>query len=191
VLEARLDLFMRLRQRGPELQPVVHVGVGLQALGLALGVHDAAPRGHPVDRAGQDLLHAAQAVAMHHRALEKIGDRRQADVRMRPHVVLGAGLLGGRPEMVEEHEGPDRAALRRGQQAPHVEATAQVLVVRLKQLGVGRWYRSSCSPWGWFFATARSCHCGNALAECAGRVEVALEHLGRARVRGRLRQRPP
>jgi hypothetical protein len=142
------------------------------------------PDGHPVDRAGQDLLHAAQAVAMHHRALEKVGDGRQADVRMRPHVVFGARLFGGRPEMVEEHERPDRAALRRRQQAPHVEAAAQVLVVRRSSwvwgvvssviVGFLRGRRVA-----FLLGCARSCHLGDALAKCTRGLEVAFQHFGR------------
>ena len=69
---------------------------------------------------------------MHHRALEQIGDRGQPDVRMRPHVVLVARRLGGRAEVVEEDEGPHGTALRGRQQAPDLEATAEVLVVGLE-----------------------------------------------------------
>ena len=50
----------------------------------SLRVDDAAARGHPVDRAGLDRLHGAEAVAVHDLALEQIGNRREPDVRMRP-----------------------------------------------------------------------------------------------------------
>ncbi len=116
------------RQADPELQPMIEIGLPPQVVGLALRMHDAAPGGHPVDRAGLDQLHAAQAVAMHHRALEQVGDRGQADVRMRPHVVVVAGLHGHRAEMVEEDERPDAAPAEVRQQPPHPEAAAEILL---------------------------------------------------------------
>ncbi len=128
---------------------------------------------------------------MHHRALEKIGDRGKADVRVRPHVVLGTGLLGGRAKVIEEHERPDRTALRRGQQAPHLEATAKVLVVRLKQLGLYGGIGHRGAPWWSGFLPARSCHFGDAFAEGARGIEVALEHLGRVASDGDCVSRPP
>ena len=91
------------------------------------------PGRHPVDRAGLDALHGAQAVPVHHRAFEQIGDGREADVRMRPHVVVVAGTRGDRPEVVEEHERADRLPRESGQQPAHREAAAQVLVARRQQ----------------------------------------------------------
>ena len=97
------------------------------ALGAgALGMHDAAAGGHPVDLAGPDRHRGAEAVAVHDLAVEQVGDGGKADVRMRPHVESAAGAEFGRAEMIEEHERPDHARLRRGQRAPHGEAVAQV-----------------------------------------------------------------
>jgi hypothetical protein len=45
-------------------------------------MHDAPACAHPVDGARLDQLLGAQAVAMHHRALEKVGHRGEADVRV-------------------------------------------------------------------------------------------------------------
>ena len=74
---------------------------------------------------------------MHDRALEEIGERRQADVRVRADVVMGAGRHVERPEVVEEDEGPDRAAVGLRQQAPHDEAAAEVLGERRESLQLG------------------------------------------------------
>ena len=126
VLERRRRVLERLRQRDPELQAVAAVRPAEQLLRRALGVDDAAPGRHPVDRAGLDPLHDAGRVAVHDRALEQVGERRQADVRMRPHVVVGAGRDVDRPEVVEEDERADGAPVGRGQQAAHDEAAAEV-----------------------------------------------------------------
>ena len=114
-------------QRSPQLDAVVHIGLVCQALRAALGMHDAPPRRHPVDGAGLDLLHIAQTVAVHGGAREQIGHRRQANVRMGPHIVAVARCHGHRTEVIEKQEGPHGLALHSGQQAAHGETAAQVL----------------------------------------------------------------
>ena len=74
---------------------------------------------------------------MHDRALEQVGERRQADVRMRPDVVVRAGRDVDRPEVVEEDERPDGAPVGRGQQAAHHEAAAEVARLRRESLQLG------------------------------------------------------
>ena len=133
--EGRLDLLLRLRQCGPQLNPVVHISRVRQMLRSALRMHDAAARRHPVDGTGLDQLFAAQTVAVHHRALEQIGHRGQADMRMRAHVDLRFRLDRNRAEMIEEHERPHRPALQRRQHAAHHEAAAQILHVALQTQG--------------------------------------------------------
>ncbi len=83
---------------------------------------DAAPGDHPVQRAGRDDLVGAGAVAVMEVALEQVGDRAEADMRMRPHVDALAGQQLGRPGLVEEDERPDHLPLRRRQGAPDLEA---------------------------------------------------------------------
>ena len=90
--------------------------------GLALGVHDAAPRRHQVDLARPDRRRRAQAVAVPHLALEQVGDGGEPDVGVRAHVDAVADQELGRPHLVEEDEGPDHLLLRRGQRAAHLEA---------------------------------------------------------------------
>jgi hypothetical protein len=107
-------------------------------------MHDAAPGGHPVDGAGLDALHHAGGVAVQHRALEEIGHGGQADVRVRPHVVVVGRHGAHRTEMVEEHERADGLALRRWQRPAHHEATAEVLVVRLQDPSVAHGDASAC-----------------------------------------------
>src|SRR4051794_3105380 len=59
---------------------------------------------------------------VHDLAVEQVRDRRQADVRMRPHVHARSEQELGRPHLVEEDEGPDHLSLVGGQRAPHLEA---------------------------------------------------------------------
>ena len=112
----------------PELQAVAAVRAGRQVLGRALGVDDAAPGRHPVDGAGLDPLDHAGRVAMHHRAVEQVGERRQADVRMRADVVVGAGRDVDRAEVVEEHERPDRAPVAEGRRRRTMKPPPRSLV---------------------------------------------------------------
>src|SRR4029077_18242996 len=88
----------------------------------ALGMHDAAAGGHPVDRAGPDRYRGAKTVAMHDLAVEQVGDGGKADVRGRPHVDAVTVLEHRRAEMVEENERPDHARAPRRQRAMHLEA---------------------------------------------------------------------
>ena len=61
---------------------------------------------------------------MHDLAGIQVGDRRQADMRMRPHVDLSRQIRGHllRTHVVEEDERPDAAALGPRQHAPDFEA---------------------------------------------------------------------
>ena len=112
--ETRVGFLERQRQRRPQLQPV-HVvrDVAQDPAACAPNGQCRGPDGHPVDGAGLDALHGAQAVPVQHRALEQISDRREADVRMRPHVVVVLGPRGDRSEVIEEHERTDRLARER------------------------------------------------------------------------------
>ena len=75
----------------------------------ALGMNDAATRGHPVDLAWTDRGGGPEAVAMHDLAVEQEGDGGEADMGMRPHVDALAGAELRRPEVIEEDERPDHA----------------------------------------------------------------------------------
>ena len=90
----------------------------------ALRMRDAAARRHPVHLAGPDRLLGADAVAMHDLAVEQIGDGRQPDVRMRPHVdrARNARREIDRTHVIEEDERPDHAPLRERQHASDLEA---------------------------------------------------------------------
>ena len=116
-------------------------------LSSSLRMDDAAPRRHPVDRTGLDQLLRAQAVAVHHRALEQVRHGGQADVRMGPHIVVDTGYFGHRPKMVEEDKRANAALPRRGQQPAHCETAAEVLVVAVQLLhdSYGRLANVSCA----------------------------------------------
>ena len=96
----RLVLFIRQRQRRPQLKAVVHIGLLGPGLGTALGVHDAAPRAHPVDGTRLDPLVVAKTVAVLHRPFQQIGHRRESDVGMRTHVDARIRRDRHRPEMI-------------------------------------------------------------------------------------------
>src|ERR1022692_117875 len=98
----------------------------------ALGMHDADARRHPVDVARLDPLDGAQAVAMHHRAFQEIGDGREADVRMRTHGHAVARGEDRRAEMVEKDEGTHHPRVDRRQKTLHLEA-AEILGVWLEE----------------------------------------------------------
>ena len=95
-------------------------------------MHNALARGHPVDIAGFDALHGAEAVAVDDRALEKIGDRRKADMRVRPDIDALARGKCRRTEVVEKNERPDHLRGKGRQQALNLEST-EVFDVRREQ----------------------------------------------------------
>src|SRR4029078_3023241 len=86
VLEGRRRLFVRMRQCHPRLDAVYGEASPLLLVLGALAVGDSAAGGQPVDVAGTDRLRIAQAVAMEDAALEQVGDGREPDMRMRPHL---------------------------------------------------------------------------------------------------------
>src|SRR3954465_9002898 len=59
---------------------------------------------------------------MHTFAVEQVRDRRQADVRMRPHVHASAEQELGRAHLVEEDKRPDHLAPLGRERATHLEA---------------------------------------------------------------------
>src|SRR5205085_1050938 len=102
--KARVDLLLFGWHPDPELQPMQRLALAPMVGGGSLRVHDAASGGHPVDRAWMDRRIHTQIVAVNDFAVVKIRERRQADVRMRPHVdALPALELRG-TEMIEKHE---------------------------------------------------------------------------------------
>jgi len=96
--------------------PAVRLGRG------ALGMGDAAARGHPVDRAGPDRLQGAEAVAVGDLAADQVSDRGEADVRMRAHVDPLPQQKLGRTHLIEKDERSDHLAARRRQRPAHLEA---------------------------------------------------------------------
>src|SRR5690606_14584529 len=70
-------------------------------------------------------LLGTHAVAMHDLSIEQVGDRRQADVRMRAHVRLlrKARVEVLRPHAVKENVGTDHPAFGEWQDAPDLERT--------------------------------------------------------------------
>src|SRR5207302_7626847 len=105
--KARIDLFFLRRHPDPELQPVQRLAVAPVVRGGAFRVHNAPPGGHPVDGAGVYGGLNAQIIAMNDLAVVEIGQRREADVRMRPHIEAMATLELGGAEMIKKHKWPN------------------------------------------------------------------------------------
>src|SRR5262249_56024546 len=84
------------------LQPVDGFGVFAVLGRRALGMNDAATRGHPIDLAWPDRRGGAKTVAMHDLAVEQEGDGGEADMGMRPHVDALAGAKLRRSEVIEK-----------------------------------------------------------------------------------------
>ena len=99
------NLLRAFRQRNPRLNAVQEPAVLAHRL-EAFGVSDAAARGHPVHFTGTNHLMKAETVAMDDLAREQVRDRRQANVRMRPHVDPPRQVRGKlhRSHVIEEHE---------------------------------------------------------------------------------------
>jgi len=82
VREARVLFLLRHRECHPVLDAEEALPSPSPFLVCALGVDDASPGLHPVDRAWLDLPVGAQAVAVPDAAVEQVGDGGEIDVRM-------------------------------------------------------------------------------------------------------------
>ncbi len=120
------------RERDPGLQALQARARAAQLRRGALRMNDAVPSGHPVDIARCDRLHGAEAVTVQDFALEQIGDRRQAYVRMRAHVDAGAWREIRRTHVIEKDERADHAVRHPGEHSPH-RKPAEVAGVGFKQ----------------------------------------------------------
>lgn len=92
-------------------------------------MHNALAGGHQIDVARSDNHFGRERIAVTDIAIEQIGHRRQADMRMGTNVerLTGAKKRGAHP--VEEDEWPDEAAFRRWQRPAHLE-TAEIAGTR-------------------------------------------------------------
>lgn len=113
-----LDL---IRQGNPGLDAEQRSGLAAHFLTGAFGVGDTVAGDHPVHLTRIDHLVGARAVAVVEFSLVEIGDGRQPDMGMGPHVDTATGEELGRPHLIEEDEGADHLAVRRGEGAPDLE----------------------------------------------------------------------
>jgi hypothetical protein len=132
VFECGRGGFMRFWQCHPGLDAVQRAAGLAQVFRRAFGMRDAAPGGHPVYVAWMYRLHRAERIAMQYRAFEQIGDRRQTDMRMRPHGNALFRREGRRPHVVEENERADHLVRMAGQQAFDGKS-AKILHMRFQQ----------------------------------------------------------
>src|ERR1700749_796261 len=96
----------------------------------AFRMRDAAPRRHPADRTGHDLLLRTDGITVKNTSLEKIGYRRKPDMRVRAHIHPLPGMELRRPHMVNEDKRPHHAALGIRQHAVDKEP-AKIRLARL------------------------------------------------------------
>src|SRR5579863_2090734 len=101
----RLDFLLLPGQGDPGLDGMYRAALAPRTL-EALRVSDAASGGHPVDLFRPDNLFYRRRVAVHDFAVEQIRHRRQADVRVRPHVAIAREALpqNHRTEVIEKNE---------------------------------------------------------------------------------------
>ena len=123
MVKGGLGLLQLPRQRDPRLDTMQFVALGPCPL-ESLRMGDAAPCGHPVDLPRADGLLGCDAVAMHDLPIEQIGDGRESDVWMRPHVdaARDAGRKQGGSHVIEENERPHHASLCGWQDAADLES---------------------------------------------------------------------
>src|SRR4029450_4051367 len=117
---------MFLRQRNPTLDPEQSVTAAPRVRRRALGMCDAAPRGHEIHRTGRDLERVSFAVAMHDAPVKQIGNRRKTDMGMGPHVQAMSRTKLRRPHLIEKDEWTNHLPLVTGQSAAHLKAVAQI-----------------------------------------------------------------
>jgi hypothetical protein len=110
------------RQGHPALEAEQFRASRAQLLPSPFGMHDAAPGRHPVEFARPDRQLGSERVPVHDLAVEQVGDGRQADVGMGPHVHARSQQELGGTHLVEEDEGAHHLPLRGGQGSPHLEA---------------------------------------------------------------------
>ena len=79
----------------------------------AFGMGDAPPGHHPVDGPRTDDLARAETIPVMDLAAIKVGDGREADVRVRTNAVCRSGDFLQRPKLIKKDERPNHLALRR------------------------------------------------------------------------------
>jgi hypothetical protein len=87
---------------------------------------DATARRHPVHITWANWLSRAEAVTMVDIALEEVGNRGKANMRMRSHIQSVPRQELAWAHLIEENEGPDHLPLARRQGAAHLES-AQIM----------------------------------------------------------------
>jgi hypothetical protein len=143
MLERRLHLTLRVRQRYPELDAVQ---LRIVLSGRLLGMRDPAPGRHQVQLAWPDHLLAAQAVPVQHVAGDQPGDGLQPDVRVRRHPHPGHAVHRHRPVVIGEAPRADAPAVPEREQPPHghvadmrLPGAGQAIIARASRRSPRRW----------------------------------------------------
>src|SRR5262245_34098078 len=134
--KASLHFFLGRWQRDPHLQAVDQLAVNASLWPGALGMHDAASGGHPVDLAGLDRHGGAEAVTVHDLAIEEIGYGGEADMRVWANVETIARVEFRRSKMIEKDKWPNHAGPS-GRQCTTDREVAEVHCARHDDLGNG------------------------------------------------------
>src|SRR5258708_6453737 len=119
--------FLILGRHGDPGLHTVHEPTGRSQRWIgALGVDEAGALGHPVHLTRNDILAEGQIVAVVDLAVEQIGHRREADMRMRAYVDALPRLEVRWAHVVEEDEGTDHAPAGEWQDTPDLQPAAKV-----------------------------------------------------------------
>lgn len=85
---------------------------------------------HPVYFARFDDLHISEAIPVGHFPAKKVGDRREADMRMSQNVKRFTTYSLKRPEIVDKNERADRTPLPKGKNSPYLERADACRAIR-------------------------------------------------------------
>src|SRR4051794_24690134 len=97
-------------------------------------MNDAPAGRHQIDLARADRLDITFAVAVDDLAIDQVGQRGEADMRMGPRIQALSGAEGDRTEAIEEDKRADHPALRRRQRPSHLKTVPQITDVRKQDL---------------------------------------------------------
>ena len=121
---------MLFRQSNPTLNPEQAFTTVSRTSGCPLGMRNSTAGRHEIHCPGRNLERIPLTVAMHNSSVKQIGNRRETDVGVGPHVEAMSRKELGWSHLIEEDEGSNHLALVAGQSTTDFEAIAQIAYAR-------------------------------------------------------------